>query len=86
MMLYVAIGYMVVIRDMLREYLENVCRKLTLKEKKARADCIKELGLEKMIDFKKQPISIKLRVKRLIRFFFLRKVPPSVIRAGPLCC
>ena len=52
-MLYVAIGYMVVIREMLAEYLENVCRKVTLKEKKARLDCIKELGLEKSADFKK---------------------------------
>ena len=53
MMLYVAIGYMVVIRDMLKEYLNNVCLKVTLKEKKARADCIKELGLDKKADFKK---------------------------------
>ena len=59
---------------------------MTLKEKKARADCVKELGLDKIADFKNQPISIKLRIRRLIRFFFLRKVPPSVIQADPLCC
>ena len=77
---------MIVIRDMLKEYLNNVCLKVTLKEKKARADCIKELGLDKKADFKKQPISIKLRIKRLIRFFFLRKVPTSVIKADKVCC
>ena len=50
--LYIAIGYGLIIRHMLGEYLELVSQHLTNKEKHARKQCTKEKCLDKDNDFK----------------------------------
>ena len=50
--IYIAIGYCLIIRHMLMEYLELVSLHLTTKEKNARIQCAKERCIDKSSDFK----------------------------------
>ena len=77
---YIAVGYMTIIKGMLSDYLDLVARKMTMKEDRARKQCLKELELPPAADFKTQPVSFKLKVKRFT-YFFLRKTPPSILKA-----
>ena len=66
---YIAIGYMAIIKGMLRDYLSLVSRKMTMKEEKARKMCRDELELPPGADFKTQKVPFKLKLKRFVRFF-----------------
>ena len=77
---YITVGYMTVIKGMLSDYLDLVARKMTMKEDRARKQCLKDLELPPAADFKTQPVPFNLKVKRFLRFF-LKKSPPSVLKA-----
>lgn len=53
LLIYIAMGYDIVIRDMLFEYLSLVSSHLTTKEKKAREQAAKEQCIDKESDFKR---------------------------------
>ena len=76
--IYVGIGYTLVIKSMLGDYLELVSSHMSIKEKKARLQCTKERCLDRATDFKNEPASASLKAKRYSRFF-CKKVPASHI-------
>mmetsp|Transcript_23901 Transcript_23901/g.32033 ORF Transcript_23901/g.32033 Transcript_23901/m.32033 type:complete len:236 (+) Transcript_23901:1120-1827(+) len=77
--------YIFAFRSMALDYLDLVGRKLTVKEREARKKTARDLNLDKSADLKNLPLPLKLRVQRMVNFFFLRKVPPSII-IGDRCC
>ena len=75
--IYCGSSYCVVIHSMLSDYLDLVSRKMTLKEKSERKKMVKELnnGVEEeggVVDFKMEPIGMRVKVRRLYAFFFKR--------------
>mmetsp|Transcript_717 Transcript_717/g.1014 ORF Transcript_717/g.1014 Transcript_717/m.1014 type:complete len:193 (+) Transcript_717:1346-1924(+) len=80
--IYIAMGYDLVISDMLFEYLDLVSRHLTTKEKAARLQSTKEKCLDKDSDFKRQDVSTKLKCMRFWVFCCARKIPKSQITSA----
>lgn len=79
--IYFAFGYILIIRDMLFEYLGLVSRHLTQKELKARLQCTKENLLGKENDFKNKSVPCGLKMKRFYRFFCAKKIPKSQLKS-----
>lgn len=77
---YIGIGYALIIRQMLSEYLELVSLHMTTKEKKARRQSQKEQCLDEQADCKKAQVSRSLKAKRYARFFCAKNIPKSMIQ------
>ena len=73
---YIGMGYCLVIREMLWEYLDMVSHKLTKKEAKARSQCAKERCLESK-DPKLEDVPFGVKVRRHCAFFCCRRVIKS---------
>lgn len=74
--------YMIVIRDMVFDYVDLVGRKMTVKERSERHKTSRELNIDAAKDdVKKQPVPFGLRCKRMWRFFVTKKAPKSIIQA-----
>ena len=82
LMIYVAFGYSLIIRDMLFEYLGLVSKHTNTKEKAARLKTTKEKCLDKDSDFKLQEVPTKLKCKRFFNFCIKKKNPKSQITAA----
>ena len=76
-LIFIAMGYTLVIRDMLFEYLDLVARHTTTKEKVARLQTVKEKCLDRDSDFKLQEVPMKMKCKRFFTFCFNKKYPKS---------
>ena len=81
MLIAVTIIYIMIIKEMVFDYVELVGRKMTVKERAARQRTSKNMNLKDEHDCKKQPVPFKLRLKRMWRFFVTTKAPPSIIKA-----
>ena len=76
--IYTAIGYTLVIRSMLCDYLEVVSQHLNTKEKKARLQYTKEQCINRDNDFKNKEVPTSLKARRCLHFF-CKKIPASSI-------
>jgi len=76
--IYPGIGYALVIRSMLSDYLEVVSQHLNTKEKKSRLQYTKERCLNRDDDFKNKAVPTSLKAGRYLRFF-CKKIPASKI-------
>lgn len=77
--------HLVVIRQMVMDYLDLACRKMTQKERSARLKTRLTCKIEEDDDPKNRKVPLGLKVKRLWRFFFTTKVPESAI-ISDICC
>ena len=82
--IYIGLGYDLIIREMLFDYLSMVTRHTTVKELAARSQALKEKCINKDNDYKKQSVPSKLKCKRLFNFFFCKEIPKSYITGADI--
>ena len=70
-----ALGYILIIKGMVAEYVDLVSRHMTMKERAARRQSSKDQMMKD--EFKNGPVSFKVALKNHYRFFCKKRVPRS---------